>query len=348
MGRTEIIKFFILFLLISVPASAFEFSFSCSEKFTSYYYGGEHIYSSCSLKPKTDSDAKQMDGLTYLALSELDSAAIQVEVMMKNGRTFLFPTPSDEYSAKEGTSLKFYVPEFDGVNEIIIKVQGYVPIIDKRLLNLSVLNFSEEKKLFDLNLTAVNKQKFYEDIKRFERENCTDSKQLSKAKTLFNEMKFIEAEAILAEIEEGVKECIFKEQVREYEKKLEGVVGRYNDVMMRYLLLEVNVEKDKEQIENLAEITLKLTNISAELKKVEKNISNAKELIRQAKFDSATNLTASIELQLKEIEKKISETEASISKKLDPMLIAGIVALIAVVSFFAIVAIYRIRNKDRW
>lgn len=348
MGRTEMIWIFILFLIVSLPASAFEFSFSCSEKFTNYYYGGEHVYSSCSLKPKTDSDAKQMDGLTYFALSELDSAAIQVEVKMKNGRTFLFPTPSDEYSAKEGTSLKFYVPEFDGVNEIVIRVQGYVPIIDKRLLNLSVLSFSEEKKLFDLNLTAVNKQRFYEDIKRFERENCTDSRQLSKAKTLFNEMKFVEAETILAEIEEGIKECIFKERVKDYEKKLEGLEGKYNDIKKRYLLLEVNVEKDKEQIENIKEITLKLQNISTELKEVEKNISKVRELIRQAKFDLATNLTASIELQLKEIEKKISETEASISKKLDLMLIAGIVGLIAVASFFAIVAIYRIRNKDRW
>ncbi|MDI9646136.1 MAG: hypothetical protein QFX40_05520 [Archaeoglobales archaeon] len=348
MGRTEITKFFILFLLISVPASAFEFSFSCSEKFTSYYYGGEHIYSSCSLKPKTDSDAKQMDGLTYLALSELDSAAIQVEVKMKNGRTFLFPTPNDEYSAKEETSLKFYVPEFGGVDEIIIRVQGYVPIIDKRLLNLSVLSFSEEKKLFDLNLTAVNKQKFYEDIKRFEKENCTDSKQLLKAKSIFNEDKYIEAEAILAEIEEEVKECIFKEQTKEYEKRLEEIEGRYNDVKKKYLLLEVKVEKDKEQIENLAEITLRLENISAKLKEVEKNISKAKELIRQAKFDSATNLTNSIETQLKEIETGIKETDALISKKLDLMLIAGIFGLIAVVSFFAIVAIYRIRNKDKW
>ncbi|MET1123725.1 MAG: hypothetical protein ABWW66_00485 [Archaeoglobaceae archaeon] len=336
MGRAALI----FLLLLLTPGAALEVSHSCSVSFKDYYYGGEFMYFTCTVTGESD----EMDGLSYAAVTELDSAAISVEVEFENGRTFLFPKPGDDYTGGETTRLEFYVPELGGVEEVRVKVQGYVPVIGERLKNVTVVALYAGEELFEERITVVNRQKFYEDIREFEASECADEREVEKAKAYYEEGKYVEAESVLKEVEEKVEACALEAKKTEYGLKLGEVEEKLRELRKEFLILNLSVARDAESIENYEEVVAKLEAISLEIDGVENLIDEAGELISEGDFSSAEEKLNLADEKIEELRVKLSEVESSIVKRSFEWLLA-IIAGCAVVAAAAAAAVVRRRRK---
>ncbi len=347
MGRAPLIFLFVV--LISFKAAAFDFSVHCSEDFDNYYFGGEHVYFYCRIEPESSSDAKAMDGIGYELESQLDSVAILVEVKLKNGKVLLHPLPGDSYTSANGTTrLGFYVPESDGVDEIVIKVQGYVPVVDSRLENLTTLYAFAERELVDLKLKVVNRQKMYSDIIEFSRSSCADKRKLEEARSYYDDGKYSEAERLLSEVEEAVLRCRIEEMRKAYGEELDKIENELSELKKDFLVLNFTLERDAESIENYAEVSAKLVEFGRKLDAIESEIDGISKMIDSANFDG---IDAKLEVARQKIEEAKTELQAvkdSIRKKgLDLFTIAAVAAGVGLAAI-SIAAVIVSRRRDKW
>jgi len=352
MGRTPLILF--SFLLFFATASAYDFDYSCSKTFDEYYFGGEYLYFTCTITPDSSSDAKLADDQEYYVSTRLDSSALAVIVEYKDGKKVLYPTPQDEYRSDEsGTVLTFYLPESDeGVEEIALTVSGYVPVIDSRLENLTVLKVeAEEKELINLEITVVNKQKFYSDIRNFEDEQCADQKKLKEAKLLYNDEEYREAEEVMKDIEEAVEECYLSSKMETYQSKIDELKASLTEINKDLILIQYRLENEKDRIENYEEVKAKYEELYSSVSSVDEAIDEVEMLVNEGKFTATDTKIAEIENSLSSLELEVEELKNSIKEKslidadLTTIAVAGGGIAVAVI---AIAVILNSRKKDKW
>lgn len=344
MGRTALIFLALLFIFIFIfRASAFDFTYTCSKSFDEYYYGSEYLYFHCTLKPESDSDAEKMAGVDYEIRSFLDTSAIQVEVVFEDGKVMLHPLPDDEYFLGNFTSLTFHVPKLDAVAEIVVRIQGYVPVPDTRLENLTVLSVYTDEKLFDRKITVVNKQKFYDDFKNFARSECADESMLSEARAYFNDGRYLKAESIMAKIEENIRECQFRAEREKYEHKLESVRNELTELRKNLMVIELKLGHRPDQIENYEEIASKLAELKTQVEVLEKAIDRIDDLIRDGIFDRADEELENVSLKITSLQYSLTQIDIK-RRSFDWLLVISISASIILA---AIVILMR-RSRDKW
>ncbi len=347
MGRAPLILLFLLFL---AKAAAFDFSHSCSEEFEDYYFGGEHVYFYCRIEPDSRSDAEEMDGLTYELTSQLDSAALAVEVKLRNGKVLLHPLPDDKYESENRTTkLEFYVPESDGIDEIVVRVQGYIPVIAERLKNLTVLSVFAGEKLFDVEVTVVNRQKFYGDMIEFGKSSCADRRKLEEARSYYDEEKYFEAERLMAEVERAIRKCEMESMKEAYSEKLESLEDELSELKRDVLILNFTVKRDAESIENYAEVVAGISSLSAKIDELERELDEISKMIDDAKFEEANLKLNDAREKLENLKPELQALKDSIKKKggIDLFLIVAAGAAVAVV-VVAVAALLITRRREKW
>lgn len=338
--------------ILTIPASAFDFDYSCSKTFDDYYFGGEYLYFTCTIIPASSSDSKQADDTEYTFLTNLDSSAITVTVEFKDGKKHLHPAPDDDYEKINGTTLSFYIPETeDGIEEIDVAVSGYVPVIERRLENLSALKVTADDELFNLQITVVNKQKFYSDLKEFEKESCADEKKLREAKTLYNEGKYSEAEKLLAEVEEAINECRFKALKEKYDEEIDDLKSQLSKITTTLAFIQYRLDYDREKIENYDEMMEEWRNLTLQREQLDNEIDELVELVSKGQFSAADEKIESISSNLTSLKVRAETLKESINVKntfefdlVTLAIIAGGVAVI-IVTVYTIVSI---RRRDKW
>ena len=345
MGRTALIFFVLIFM---AKTAAFDFSYTCSKDFDNYYFGGEYLYFSCTVRPDSGSDARKMAGIDYEVKTSLDSAAIQVEVRFENGRVMLHPLPEDEYSTGNATTLKFHVPELDEIDRIVVRIQGYVPVLDVRLENVTAVAVYAGDKLFSRTLTVVNKQKFYDDFRSFGRNECVEDSKLIEAKAYFNDGKYVKAEKLMEDLENRVRECELKAEKERYEDRLERVRANLTELKKDLMVLELTIERDSDRVENYSEIVSRLADIKARVSVVERLVGDASDLIDDGKFSAADEKIKEAGAKIEELKNDLAGLEKSIKKKqtIDWILIVAVGA--AVVLGAVVALVLSNRKKDKW
>ncbi|MBO8179047.1 MAG: hypothetical protein H0Z19_00975 [Archaeoglobus sp.] len=352
MGRAPLILLPVL--LLFTTASAYDFDYSCSKTFDDYYFGGEYLYFTCTVTPDSSSDAKLADDQEYHVFTQLDSSALAVVVEYRDGKKVLYPSPQDEYSSDGGeTELKIFVPESDdGVDEIALTVSGYVPVIDSRLENLTVLKVeTEEEELIGLEITVVNKQKFYSDIRNFEDAECADEKKLKEAKLLYNDEKYRDAEELMEDIEDAVEECYVSSNMKSYQSKIDELKASLTEINKELILIQYRVENERDRIENYEEVKARYEELYSNIGSVDEAIDEVERLVNEGKFTTADtkineikDSLSSLKLEVEELKKSIRE-KSLIDADLTTVAVAGGgVALVAI----AIAVIMNSRKKDKW
>lgn len=350
MGRAPLIL--LSLLLLFTTASAYDFDYSCSKTFDDYYFGGEYLYFTCTVTPDSSSDAKLADDQEYYVSTQLDSSAIAVVVEYRDGKKMLFPTPENEYRSDEsGTVLTFYVPESDdGVKRITLTASGYVPVIDSRLENLSLLKVeADEEELFGLEITVVNKQKFYSDIRDFEKAECADQKKLKEAKLFYEDGKYREAEELMRDVEEAVEECYVTSQMEIYQSKIDELKSLLSEISEELILVQYRLENEKDKIENYEEVKARYGELYVNVNEIDEEIDELERLVNEGEFTTADTKIVEVENSLSSLKLEVEELKNSIREKtlidLTTIAVAGGGIAIAVI---AIAAILNSRRKDNW
>uniref|UniRef100_A0A7C3RCI1 Uncharacterized protein n=1 Tax=Archaeoglobus fulgidus TaxID=2234 RepID=A0A7C3RCI1_ARCFL len=345
MGRAPLIPLFcLLFFALASFAAAYEFDYSCSKTFKGYYFGSEYHYFTCTVTPKSP---KLADDQEYHVETQLDSSAVVAVVEYVDGKKLLFPTPRDYYSSDTVTRLKFFVPEsYDGVKEISLTVSGYIPVIASRLENLTILKMEAEKELLKLQITVVNRQKFYSDIRYFEEAECADQKKLKEAKMLYNAEKYIEAEELMKDIENAVEECYVSSRMETYRARIYELKSLLTEISRDLILIQYRLEKDR--IENYEDVKARYDELQKKFRSIDEEMDELEILVREGKFTAADTRIVQIESSLSSLKQEVEEFKKSIREK---SLIEADLIIIAVISLIAIaaalIAISR-RRKDKW
>lgn len=346
-------SFILSVIVLLSTASAFDFDYSCTKTFDDYYFGGEYLYFTCTITPDSSSDAKQADDLTYTLLTNLDSSAISVIVEYKDGKKAIHPSPDDVYTIKNGTYLEFFIPETDdGVEEIQITVSGFIPVIKKRLENISALAVNaNDEELIELEIVVVNKQKFYSDLKDFEEERCADEKKLTEAKSFYNDKKYSKAEEILAEIEEAINKCLYESEKEKYEEQVDQLKSQLYEITSGLAFIQYRLEFDRDKIKNYDEVmekwknlTLQRDSLDKELDEVQKLISKGDFKVADEKIDSLSDQLTSVKAQVEALKTSIKEEEAM---NFDIMTIAAIAGG-GILALVVIAMVLNSRKKDKW
>ncbi len=354
MGRTPLIFLTLLILSVSV-AYAVSVNVSCPAT-KDYYTEGEYILFKVNITPKTSDDAKKLCKLDYKMYTSLDSAGIIVEIELANGKLILHPTPEDIYATNNGTTLKFFLPETEkSVDKITIKVFGHVPGISARIQNITLLSVhADTTKLFEENITVVNAQKFYKDIKDLEDEACSkqDREKLDEALLYYNDKEYWKAERKIAEVEKSIAECRFQERSEELEKRHDNLKDELSDIRKDLTLVQVKLELKKDSLKNYDKSKKQYVNLTAEYDKIDKTLDEIADLIDKGKLDDAEkklewaeNATRSLETNVRTLLVQIENEERNGVGDVWLWLIlaAGIVTV-------CVVAVYlmRIRRRDMW
>ncbi len=357
MGRAALSSLAFLLIFALIPLSmAFDFEYSCDKDLSNYYYGGESIYLVCRVEPETLSDAKKMDGVEYNFSTELDSASLVVEVHLRDGRVFLHPSPSDAYAVRNGiTTLLFYLPDSEkGVDEIVIRVFGYIPDISARLQNITAVGSATEKEeVFSIAATVVNKQKFLRDIREYTGSECADRNKLSEARSLFEEGEYLKAELKLSEVEKKVMECEYESRKSELEGEYEVLKQRFSDVRKNLTYLQIMVDFKKDELENYAELKSKLLNLTAVKEDIDRDLDEVYSFLNDYKFEEARELMSELDAKITELDLNVSALiEELEAQKKESSWIAGDHLWIAAVAFgivlAAIIFLYVRNRRDKW
>ncbi|WP_202320783.1 hypothetical protein [Archaeoglobus neptunius] len=352
MGRTPLIIFILLLLTFS-KVYALDFDYNCDRNFNNYYFGGEYLYFTCTITPHSSSDAKLADGQEYTVYTQLDSSAVIVIVEYKDGKKVLYPSPSDEYiSDDNGTRLKFYVPESDdGIDWMKITVYGYIPVVDYRLKNVTVLGVLGKDELIDSETAVVNKQKFYSDLKKFEKAECVDEKKLMEAKLLYNDGKYTKAEEYLRDIEDAVNKCYYSSKKADYESRVSDLKNELTDISKDLFLVQYMLENEGDRIKNYEDVFSQWQNLSQKKKEIEDRIDRVERLILQGRFSTAGNEIDSIEKSLTSLKAGVEVLKDSIKEKSSPeidwitlAMLGGVIALAVI----AVVVFVSTRRRDKW
>lgn len=332
MGRAEIALLFFLFF-IATPALALDFD--CDKKFDDYYFGGEYLYFTCTVTADAES---------YLIQSGLDHSAIVVVVQYDDGKRAIHPLPDDHYqSDKNGTSLQF--SESRDVDRLEITVSGYVPVIEERLDNVSAIKVEADgDKILNAEIRVVNKQKFYSDFNTLKDEKCVDSDKLKKAKSLYEDGKYAEAEEIFDEIENAVKECHYAERSAELKLRIDTI--RNNLLNATTDLLYVQYMLDK--AENYDAVFKEWKNLTDERDRLESELDEAYKLVVDGKFDEAESKINLIDEDTSNLKAKAESLKNSIREKNDFNWILVMAGIGIAVAIALAVLIYRVRRRDMW
>ncbi|KUK05855.1 MAG: hypothetical protein XD48_1898 [Archaeoglobus fulgidus] len=339
--------------MLMATASAYDFDYSCSKTFSDYYFGGEYFYFTCTITPESSSDSKLADDQEYSAVTQLDSSALAVVVEYRDGKKVLYPTPHDKYTSYEnGTFLTFFVPESDdGVEKITITVSGYVPVIASRLENLTVLKVEAERELINLQITVVNKQKFYSDFRSFENAECADQKKLKEAKLLYNDGKYRDAEDLMRDVEEAIEKCYVSSRIKSYQSEIEELKTSLSEINKDLVLIQFRLESEKDKIKNYEEVMSRYEELYSKRSSIDGEIDEVERLVNEGKFSAAEDKISEIKDSLLSLKVEVEELKNSIEEKsmieLDWTVIA-VVGGAAALAVIAVAAVMNSRRKDKW
>lgn len=363
MGRIKITNsifqaFLILLflLLLSVfPVSSFRVNIDYYGELEDYYTGGEYVLLITYIEPKSKFEGRELDGVKYYIASDLQDCGILVEINLSSGRSIFHPTPDDYYERNNRTELRFYLPDGGtvGVEKITIKVYGYVPEIVERLKNVTVISVrASDERIVEKNITAVNKPKFYSDIKSLRDELCDEmySTKLDEALSLYRDGKFKEANEKICEVELLVAQCKAQEKRKKLEDEVNQIDNKLSELDKDLTMLEVKMEVNREKIENYRNLYMQLMNLTLIQKEIEKLLEQATEEIYDGKFDEAQGKISSAEETLSKLEENVTllsiKLERQIrSKQFDWTLLAVLVS-VAVVG--TIIFLYIRSYREKW
>lgn len=125
---------------------------------------GDSIKITYTIEPKDDDKAKEVDGRTYTARTEMDGAVIKATVYYRNGGGVCYE------SAPGKTYLDIKVGEWEdyGLDKIVVTAQGNAPAPSSRLQEVYALKFdvqeAEENCLPPVIILVVDYTKFQNDI----------------------------------------------------------------------------------------------------------------------------------------------------------------------------------------
>ncbi|WP_456468886.1 LPXTG cell wall anchor domain-containing protein [Archaeoglobus sp.] len=354
MGRTPLIFLTLLILSVSV-AYAVSVNVSCPAT-KDYYTEGEYILFVVNITPKTSDDAKNLCKLDYEMYTSLDSAGIIVEIELTDGKLILHPTPEDIYATNNGTTLKFFLPETEkSVDKITIKVFGHVPGISARIQNITLLSVhADTTKLLEENITVVNAQKFYKDIKNLEDEACSkqDREKLDEALLYYNDREYWKAERKIAEVEKSIAECRFQERTKALENRHDSLKDELSDIRKDLTLIEVKLELKKDVLENYDKIKSQYVNLTAEYDALDKTLDDVAELIDKGRLDDAEEKLDWIENAMTSLKTNVTSLLIQIGMKEEGtgediwlwLILAGCIIVLSGVGIYLL----RIRKRDMW
>jgi len=352
MGRAPLTLLALLFLSI-YTASAINVTVSCSST-EDYYFEGEYILFTVNITPKSG-EAKSLCNLDYEVYTSLDSAGIISEIESVDGELILHPTPEDVYTSNSGTTLKFFLPEIGGVDRITVKVFGHVPDISDRIKNITLILIRvDTERLFEKNITVVNTQKFYKDIKNFETEACTkgDREKLDEALVYYNDGEYWKAERKIAEVEKSIAECRFQERTKALENMHDSLKDELSNVRKDLTRIEVKLELKKDLLENYNKIKAQYVNLTAEYDTLDKTLDDVAELIDKGRLDDAEEKLDWIEDAMTSLKTNVTSLLIQIGMKEEDtgkdvwlwLILAGCAIVLSGVGIYLL----RIRRRDVW
>ncbi len=284
MGRTTLVFALLIFYFTSTTVFALDVTVSHST-LSHYYFGGEYIIFRAKIKPNTTEDSKQMDGKQYLISTHLASSGIFVAITTNDGLKIFHPLPDDYYKVVNNTcTLKFYLPKNKGVYNISIRVFGYVPGSASRISNITILNVKVGSSvLYAENVTVVNRQKFFEDIRTLEKEKLSPAEKelLDEALMLYNVGDYIKSNILLNKIESKLHEYQFEKEKLALKSLLDNLKDELSELKNQIIVIRTKLDVEKGKIENYdllksreKSLEMSANNIDAELYAAEKLIDN--------------------------------------------------------------------------
>ena len=275
-----------LLLLIGVALAAEQISsenFSepiIEPKLKDFYLPGDEISFNLTIQPKTDDDAKKIDGRYYEFNTSLENPEITVKVVYGGTGAIRYFT-GKEY-------VKADVKDWeDGVAEIKVEVSGKVPTVEERIAEIFALYIdiqdAEENAVEPVKIKVVNVQAFESFIN--ELKNKLDS---LKAKA--NELE-----------EKGVYVVLAKEKLKEAEESLSD--GESNFKNEEYLQANESLGKaesyilEAEKLLIKSELEFKKSRLEEELGDFLYKMDEADVIITRLKSEGVSTLNYEIKLE---------------------------------------------------
>jgi len=357
MGRAPLILILFLatFIAFFIAFTAQASDVSYSDNLKKYYFGGEYVYFFTKIKPE-EGEVKAFDGKYYKIRTSLDDSGIYVEIKLSSGREVFHPTPKDEYVFENGTLLKFYLPESDGVEYVLVRIFGYIPEVEKRIENVTaVVVYVGSEIVAEKKLTVVNKGEFYQDIKDLQKSKCAKKFEnaLAELLSLYYEGKYLEANRRIMDIESKIRECEIKSELGKLKENITTLKSELISVKKNLSIIEFKLEVYRDSLQNFEALNLKLQNLSLMYEEVDNSLERARDLIYEGKLIEAKQEVKNAKSKIEELKDGVSELLLSVEKSkgfnisfTTPAVMAA--AIVAAAASGVIAARFYYKRKEKW
>ncbi len=327
-----------ILLLIGVALAAEQISsdnFSepiIEPKLKDFYLPGETLSFNLTIQPKTDDDAKKIDGRYYEFSTSLESAEITVKVVYGGTGAIRYFTGKDYVKA----DVKDWE---DGVVEIKVEVSGRVPNVEGRLSEIYALYVdiqdAEENAVPPVKIKVVNVQAFESYISELKSKLSslkdkadeleakgvyvvlakeklkTAEDSLKDGENYFSSKEYILANESLSKAESYIVEAEKSLRKAELEYKKSKLEEELGDLL--YLMDEADVIVTKLKSEGISTLNyeIKLEDFKRTYAELNQKLATAGDYIDKELFDDAEKLLNEVE---KTLDEKIDEINGMIAE----------------------------------
>lgn len=264
---------------------------------------GERVIIVYEILPKTDDDAKIIDGRYYWIYTNLQDPKVKIEITYKNG--------AREYES----GLDLYVRDAEalgGIRSILINLTGTTPFIAERAIMTPIMwikvQDSKDDPLPPVTVIVVNTSKFVEDmrilrnkLKKLESEAAKfedvynyiklASENMTLAESYYKDGKYIEADKCLDHVENNLIKAEFELKKAKAMYKYEELKKNLDKLRNLIIKTENLISSAKEKGKNVTIYELKLSEIKVRYEDLIRNINKIEEYLNEEKFSEAMELS---------------------------------------------------------
>ncbi len=310
MGRATLVFALLIFYFTLTTAFALDVTVSHSN-LSHYYFGGEYVIFITKIKPNSTETSKLLDGSQYFISTHLLSSGIFVTITTNDGLKIFHPLPDDYYKFVNNTCiLKFYLPKNRGVDNISIRVSGYVPGSLNRISNVTILDVKVgSNELYSENITVVNRQKFFEDIRSLENEKLMPAEKelLDEALMLYNVGDYVKSNMLLNRVENKVHEYQFEKEKLTLKNLLGDLKNELSELKNQIIVIRTKLDIEKGKIQNYNLLKSREKGLEMSVNSIDTELYAAEKLIDGGDFTQAR-------LKLNDAKKSLENLRLSVAK----------------------------------
>ncbi len=311
-------------------------------KLKEYYLPGEEIRFNVTIAPKTDDDAKKIDGRYYEFNTSLSNPKIEASVYYKNDGSI--SRTGKEY-------LKVDVKDWDdGLDQIKVKVSGTIPEISGRIAKIYALYVdiqdAEKDSVPPVVITVVNPQAFGDYVSSLESrlsslnkkaDELEDkgvsvveakeklklaSEEIEEGKKALSNEDYIsanetlsKADGHLSEAEKILKKAELNYRKSEVEKKLQSMLTLMEDA-------DKTIAELKSEGYATLQFEIRLNDYKSKYTELSQKLSTVNDYISSELFDDAERVLQEVESSVnsynEELRAMISEMQSLVAKTETP------------------------------